>query len=158
MVRREWRRFGVAAAVVLAAGSWLPNVADGLSQAFGLSRSFVGPVFMALVTTLPEMAITVSALRLGALDMAIGNLLGSNRFNVAILALDDLAYTRGPLLSAAAPVHASSAATALVMTGLVIVGLMMRPQGRVLRVIIWISVGLVAAYVINATLLLLHGG
>lgn len=156
-VRREWRRFGTAALVVLAAGSWLPEVADGLSQALGLSRSFMGTVFMALVTTLPEMAVTVSALRLGALDMAIGNLLGSNLFNLTVLAVDDLAYAGGPLLAEVSPAHAGSAATALVMTGLVIVGLVMRPQGRVLRVASWISVGLVAAYGINAALIYLAG-
>ncbi len=156
-VRRAWRRFSIAALVVLAAGSWLPKVADGLSAALGLSRSFVGTVFMALVTTLPEMAVTVSALRMGALDMAIGNLLGSNLFNVTILAVDDLAYPGGPLLAEVSPVHAGSAATALVMTGLVIVGLVMRPQGRVLRVASWISVGLVAAYGINAALIYLAG-
>lgn len=149
---RTWRRFGLAAAVVLAAGTALPAVAEALAQATGLSRSFVGTVFMALVTTLPEMAVTLAALRLGALDMAIGNLLGSNLFNVLVLALGDVAYTHGPLLAAAAPAHAGTAATALVMTGLVIVGLVMRPQGRVLRVASWISVGLVAAYVINAAL------
>lgn len=152
IVRREWRRFGAAAAVVLLAGSWLPGLADALAQALGLSRSFVGTVFMALVTTLPEMAVTVSALRLGALDMAIGNLLGSNLFNIVILAIDDLAYTRGPLLADAAGAHAGTAATALAMTGMVIVGLVLRPQGRVLRVASWVSVGLAAAYAINATL------
>ena len=153
--QREWRRFGLAALVVLATGSWLPHVADQLAQALGLSRSFVGSVFMALVTTLPEMAVTLSALRLGALDMAIGNLLGSNLFNVLILAVDDVFYTKGPLLAYAAPVHAGTAVTALVMTGLVIIGLVMRPQGRVLRVVGWVSVGLVSAYVINAALLYL---
>jgi len=156
-MRREWVRFGGAGLVVLAAGSWLPEAADGLSQALGLSRSFVGTVFMAVVTTLPEMAVTVAALRLGALDMAIGNLLGSNLFNIVILAIDDIAYRRGPLLADAAPAHAGSAATALVMTGLVIVGLVMQPQGRVLRVASWVSVGLVAAYVINAALIYLAG-
>jgi cation:H+ antiporter len=156
-VRQQWWRFGTAALVVLGAGSWLPRVAEHLSQALGLSRSFIGTVFMALVTTLPEMAVTVAALRLGALDMAIGNLLGSNLFNVAILALDDLAYTRGPLLSDVAPVHAASAATALVMTGLVIVGLVMRPRGSILRVASWVSVGLAAAYAVNAALHYLAG-
>lgn len=156
-VRREWGRFGFAAGGVLLAGSWLPGLADALARSTGVSRSLVGTVFMALVTTLPEMAVTVSALRLGALDMAIGNLLGSNLFNIVILAIDDLAYTRGPLLIDAAAVHAGTAATALVMTGLVIVGLVLRPKGRVLRVASWISVGLAAAYVINGTLLFLSG-
>jgi cation:H+ antiporter len=153
--RREWRRFGLATALVLGAGSWLPQLADELSRAAGLSRSFVGTVLMAVVTTFPEMAVTVSALRLGALDMAIGNLLGSNLFNVAILAVDDMFYMQGPLLEAAAPVHAGTAVTALIMMGLVTIGLVMRPQGRVLRVVSWISVGLIAAYVVNASLLYL---
>jgi cation:H+ antiporter len=154
----EWRRFGLAALVVVLAGSWLPEAADALARALGLSRSFVGTVLMAVVTTLPEMAVTVSALRLGALDMALGNLLGSNLFNVMILAVDDLFYARGPLLAAAAPVHAGTAVTALLMTGLVIVGLVMRPQGRVLRVTSWVSVGLVSAYAISAALAYLSAG
>ena len=156
-VRREWRRFAVATGVVLVAGSWLPGVADGLAQALGLSRSFMGTVFMAVVTTLPEMAVTLGALRLGALDMAIGNLLGSNLFNVLILAVDDASYVRGPLLADAAPVHAGTAVTALVMTGLVIIGLVMRPQGRLLRVLSWVSVGLAATYAVNAALVYLGG-
>ena len=109
------------------------------------------------MTTLPEMAVTVSALRLGALDMAIGNLLGSNLFNMVVLAVDDLFYVRGALLAAADPVHAATATTALVMSGLVIIGLVMRPQGRVLRVLSWVSIGLAAAYVIHAALHYLAG-
>jgi len=155
--RREWRRFALAALVVLAAGSWLPEAADGLATALGLSRSFVGTVLMALVTTLPEMAVTLGALRLGALDMAIGNLLGSNLFNIVILAVDDAFYASGPLLADVAAVHAGTAVTALVMTGLVIIGLVMRPQGRTLRVVSWISVGLAATYVVNAALVYLGG-
>jgi cation:H+ antiporter len=155
--RDEWRRFGLAAMVVLAAGSWLPKVADGLATTLGLSTSFVGTVLMAVVTTLPEMAVTLGALRLGALDMAIGNLLGSNLFNVMILAVDDVFYVRGPLLADAAAVHAGTAVAALVMTGLVIIGLVMRPQGRTLRVVSWVSVGLAATYVLNAALVYLGG-
>lgn len=155
--RDSWRRFGLAALVVLAAGSWLPAVGDRLATALGLSRSFVGTVLMAVVTTLPEMAVTLGALRLGALDLAIGNLLGSNLFNVMILAADDVFYVRGPLLADAASVHVGTAVTALVMTGLVIIGLMMRPQGRTLRVVSWVSVGLAATYVVNAALVYLGG-
>jgi cation:H+ antiporter len=154
-VRREWWRFGLSAALVIAAGTWLPALVDGLAQAMGLSRSFAGAVFMALATSLPEMAVTLAALRLGALDLAIANLLGSNLFNLTILAVDDLFYTRGPLLAAAAPQQAASASAALLMTGLVIVGLVMRPQGRILRVGSWVSLGLVAAYALQAAVLFL---
>ena len=157
-VRRAWWRFGISAAVVLAAGSWLPGLADQLAGAVGLSRSFVGTVFMAIATTLPEMAVTFGALRLGALDLAIGNLLGSNLFNVTILAVDDLFYTRGALLADAAPVHAATAVTAMVMTGLVMIGLVLRPQGRVLRVTSWVSIALAAAYLLNAVLVAMAEG
>jgi cation:H+ antiporter len=68
-IRREWVRFGLAACGVLIAGTWMPDLADDLAQTLGLSRSFIGTVFMAIVTTLPEMAVTLGALRLGALDM-----------------------------------------------------------------------------------------
>ncbi|MCJ7800681.1 MAG: sodium:calcium antiporter [Polaromonas sp.] len=155
---RDWRRFGVAALVVVVAGSWLPSLADQLAQQMGWSRSFVGTLFMALVTTLPEIAVTLSALRLRALDMAIGNLLGSNLFNVAILAIDDIFYVRGPLLADASPVHAGTAVAAVVMSGLVMIGLVMRPQGRELRVLSWVSVGLLATYLLNAVVVFLHGG
>ena len=74
-----------------------------------------------------------------------------------ILAIEDAFYVRGPLLADASPVHAGTAVTALVMTGLVIIGLVMRPQGRTLRVLSWVSVGLVAAYVVNAALVYLGG-
>lgn len=156
-LRSAWWRFGLAALVVLAAGSWLPSIADGLARALGWNRSFVGTLFMALVTTLPEMAVTLSALRLRALDMAIGNLLGSNLFNATILVIDDVFYTRGPLLAAAAPVHAVTAVAAAVMSALVMIGLVMRPQGRVLRVSSWISVGLLGIYLMNASLVFLLG-
>ena len=158
VLRPEWRRFGLAALLVLAAGSWLPGLGSQLAEALGWSRSFVGTVFLSVVTTLPEMAVTLSALRLGALDMAIGNLLGSNLFNVTILAIDDLAYRHRPLLADAAPVHAGTVLTAITMTGLVMIGLVMRPRSRVLRVTSWVSVGLVAAYALNAALVFLSAG
>jgi cation:H+ antiporter len=156
--RREWRHFGLASVVVLVAGSWLPQVADGLAHALGLSRSFVGTLWLAFATSLPEIAVSLSALRLGALDLAISNLLGSNLFNVLVLALDDAAYVRGPLLADVEPVHAATAVAAVVMTGLVMIGLVLRPHGRVMRRLSWVSIGLVAVYLLNAWLLFLRGG
>lgn len=156
-IAREWLRFALAAAGVLAAGTWLPELADGLARAMGWNRSFTGTLVMALATTLPEASVTLAALRLRALDMAVANLLGSNLFNVVVLAVDDAAYARGPLLADASPAHAVTAVTATVMTGLVLVGLALRPQGRVLRTASWISVGLLAAYVMNTALVYVMG-
>lgn len=153
-----WRSFMLAAVAALAVGAALPHLAERLVEATGLNRSFVGTLGLAFATSLPEVAVSLGALRLRALDLAIANLLGSNLFNVAVLAIDDLAYLRGPLLADASAVHAATAITATVMSGLVIVGLVLRPQGRVLRVVSWISIGLLAGYVLNATIAYLRGG
>lgn len=150
-------RFAVAACVVAGAGIWLPFVATDLANAMGWNKSFVGSLFVALATSLPELAVTLSALRMGALDMAIGNLLGSNLFNVAILAVDDLFFRPGVLLATVSPVHAVTAGSAITMNGLAMVGLFFKPRGRVLRAISWVSLGLVAMYLLNTYVLYLHG-
>lgn len=156
-LRTACLRFAMAAAVVVGAGLWLPFVAVRLAAAMGWNGSFVGSLFVAIVTTLPELAVTTSALRLGALDMAIGNLLGSNLFNVTIIAVDDLFYRPGPLLAHVSPVHAVTAGSAIIMTGLAMVGLFFRPGSRVLRAVGWVSLGLAAMYLLNTYVLFLHG-
>lgn len=125
--------------------------------AMGWNRSVVGSLFVALVTTLPELAVTLSALRLGAVDMAIGNRLGSNLFNVTIIAGDDLFYRPGPLLADVSLVHAVTAGSAVFMTGLAMVGLFFRPRSRVLRAVGWVSLGLLAMYLLNTYMVYLHG-
>lgn len=151
------QRYAIAAVIVLAAGTALPFVGEALARAHGWNTSFVGTVFIALVTSLPELVVTISALRLGALDMAIANLLGSNLFVLLIIAIDDLFYVKGPILSHVSPVHAASALSAIVMTAAVIVGLVYRPKSRLFGTIGWASLFLVVAYVLNAYLLFLRG-
>ena len=151
-------RFAVAALVVLVAGSRLPFAAGDVAQAMGWSGSLVGTVFVALVTTLPEMAVTVAAIRLGALDLAIGNLLGSNLFNVAVLAIDDIFYPGASLLAEVSIAHATTATVAAAMTGLTIVGLYYRPQRRLLRAVGWVSLGLLALFAFNVASVARHGG
>lgn len=156
-LRQAALRCVVAAGFVVAAGTWLPFIANELAQSMQWTRSFVGTLLVAMVTSLPELAVTLSALRLGAVDMAIGNLLGSNLFNLLILAIDDVFYARGPILGAVSPVHAVSALSAMLMSGVVIVALLTRPSGRVLRLASWGSLALGGVYAFNAYVLFRHG-
>jgi len=157
-LRQAIVRFALAALVVVGTGMWLPFVGEGIAALYGWNTSFVGALFIAAATSLPELAVTLSALRLGALDMAIGNLLGSNLFNLLILAVDDVFYWRGPLLSHVSATHAVSVMSALTMTGAVIVGLLYRPPGRLFRTVGWISVLLLCVYGLNAYVLFRFGG
>lgn len=142
-----------AAMAVVLAGSWLPFVATDISDMMGWGQSFVGTLLVAGVTSAPELAVTISALRIGALDMAIANLLGSNLFNIIILAIDDMFYTKGPLLAHVDASHALTAFTAVMMSALVAVGFIFRPQGRVVLGLTWVSLGLLMLYVLNSWIL-----
>ena len=92
----------VSAALVVGAAIWLANSGDRIAETMGLEASFVGTQFLAFSTSLPELATSFAAVRLGAPDLAIGNILGSNVFNMGfILFLDDVAFTDGAIWSAA---------------------------------------------------------
>jgi cation:H+ antiporter len=150
-------RYGLAAVVIGAAGTWLPFIGLEIATVMGWKTSFVGTLFIGIATTVPELVVTVSALRLGAVDMAIGNLLGSNLFDILILAVDDVAYSKGPLLSSVSPVHAISAFAAVIMTGIFIVALLFRPETRLRGTVGWVSLSLLLVYLFSAYAVYLLG-
>jgi len=112
---------------------------------------------VAFATSVPELAPTWGAIRIGAIDMAIGNPLGSNLFDVLILTIDDFAYQQGPFFAHVSPVHAVSAISAGLMSGAVIVALVYRPVSRVWHIASWASISLLALYLLNAEIQFLHG-
>jgi cation:H+ antiporter len=143
------RSYALAGLAVVGAGTWLPFVGEALATVMGWEHTFVGTLFIAAATSTPEVVVTLAAVRLGALDLAIGNLFGSNLFNSVILAVDDLAFLPGPLFAHVSPIHAVSALSAIVMTALAIIGLFYQPAGRLFRTIGWISLVLLTLYVLN---------
>ncbi len=154
---RALLRYGLAALVVVVAGSWLPFIGTDIAEVMGWKASFVGTLLIAGATSLPEFVVTVSALRLGAVDMAIGNLLGSNLFDILILAIDDIAYSKGPLLAAVSPAHAISAFAAVIMSGIFIVAMLFKPETRLRGTIGWTSLALLLVYLSASYAIYLHG-
>ncbi|MEE8520806.1 MAG: sodium:calcium antiporter [Gemmatimonadota bacterium] len=148
-------RYALNAGVIMVAGIALPIVGEQLATVMGWEQTFVGTVFLAVATSVPEVVISVEAVRIGSVDLAIGNILGSNLFNLLILTLDDFVYTDGILLADANFQHLFTAIAALTMTGVVIVGLLYRPRGRVLRLVGWVSLGLFTVGLLNAVVLFL---
>ena len=120
----------LTAAVVVGAAIWLAIVGDHLSDAMGWEKSFMGTQFLALSTSLPEFAASFAALRLGAPDLAITNVLGSNLFNMGfILFMDDVVLTTGVLWLEVSAVHMLTGVIAIVMTALVVMGILSRRTG-----------------------------
>lgn len=150
-------RYAIAAVTIVAAGVALPYAGSSLAEAMGWNRTFVGTLLIAAATSLPELVVTTFAVRLGALNMAVAGLLGSNIFNMLVLAVEDALYTKGPLLEAVSPTHAVTAMSAAVMTGLFIIGLQSRPKSHIVGHIGWISIGLFTIYMLNSYFMFLQG-
>jgi cation:H+ antiporter len=154
-LRTAVTRYALAATVVVAAGTLLPLAGERIADEMGWQRTFVGTLFVALATSIPEVVVTITAVRLGALDMAIASLFGSNLFDIVIIAIDDLVFLPGPLLAHASPLHAVSSFSAVMMTGVTIVGLLYRPRTRLFRAVGWASLMLFSIYVLNTAILFL---
>jgi len=147
-----YRRFALCAVTIVGAATYLPHVADEVARVSGLGQTFVGSIFVALSTSLPELVVSRAALKMGAVDLALGNVLGSNLFNVVILALDDIFYFQGPIISHITPSHAITANVAMVMTAISIVGLMYRSKKKALF-FSWDSLGVVITYAVAVLIL-----
>jgi len=113
--RGAWIGFGVSVAVVIVAGRFLAASADGIAEMTGIGASFIGVLLVSIVTTLPEGSVTVAASLRRSYGIVIGNVYGSNAFNVSIIFFADLFHAETPLLRAMEPAHFVAAASALVL-------------------------------------------
>jgi cation:H+ antiporter len=118
-------QFIACAAVIIVAGTFLSKYADAIAELTGLGRLLIGSVLLAGATSLPELTVDISAVRLGAVDLAVGDLVGSSLMNLLILALLDLSrHSRGRMLSKQGAAHALSGSVSAGLTCLVAVGLL----------------------------------
>ena len=143
-------RFALAAAAVIAAGIWLSFIGDEITETTGWGSTFVGTLFLAITTSAPELVVAITALRMGAIDLAVADLLGANMLDIAIIAPVDLAYGQGFILSAVSRSHLIMAAVAVTMSFLVIVGLRFRQRRKVFRVASWYAPALIVLYILGA--------
>ena len=148
--RIVYLRFALAAAAVIAAGIWLSFIGDGIAETTGWDATFVGSLFLAITTSMPELVVSVAALRLGAEDMAIADILGSNMFNIAIIAPVDLFYTQGAILCSASSSHLITAAAVAIMSLLIIIGLRFRQKRKTFIVVSWYALALIVIYAFGA--------
>lgn len=144
--------YAVHAVVVIGAAIFLPAIGKGIAGQTGLGTTFVGNIFIAVSTSLPELVVAYSAFRIDVIDLGIGSLFGSNIFNIFILALDDLFFVRGPILSFVSTNHIISALSAILMTAIAVIGLTYRAEKKQLF-LAWDAIGILAVYIANVMLL-----
>jgi cation:H+ antiporter len=129
--------FFASGAVVVFAGIALARYADAIAAATKLGRIWTGSVLLAAATSLPELTTDVSAVRLGAVDLAVGDLFGSSMANMLILAAVDLWPPRKHVLQRVTLDHALAACLAISLNAMAAVLVLVRPEASLL----WVGPG-----------------
>jgi cation:H+ antiporter len=114
---------------VMGAGGWVISQIGGtFITRFGLASSLVGSLITAVVTSLPELVTTLVAVRRGALQLAVGGIIGGNTFDTLFLVASDVAYREGSLFHAVGMTDLYWLATGLLMTAILLGGLILRQR------------------------------
>lgn len=126
---------GIAA--IAAGGEMVVEGASDIARAFGMSENLIGMTIVALGTSLPELVTSVVAARKNELDMALGNVIGSNIFNILFVlgiasAISPVSYTNENLIDSA---------VLIVMSMIVLIFCL--PKKRLIR---WNGVAMLALY------------
>ncbi len=123
-----WGRFLIYSVIVASAGWLLSQLAVPLVQRTGLSYGVVGGVLTAVSTSIPELVVAVTAVRMGALNLAVGDIIGGNAFDTLFIAASDIAYNEGPIYAAVSSTEVFWLANSLLMTGTLLMGLVYRQR------------------------------
>jgi cation:H+ antiporter len=129
-LRRALIGFGTAALGLLIAAPFLASSANEIAEQTGITASFIGTSLVGITTSLPELVTATAAVRLGAFDLAVGNLFGSNAFNMAAFFFVDLAYRSGPLFNTVSDVHAMTALWSILLMSAALMGIIYRVEER----------------------------
>lgn len=125
---RDWAVFLVLAGIVAVAGWVIAECGIALSRHADLEESIVGGVLTSISTSLPELVIAVTAVRRGALTLAVGDILGGNTFDVLFLSVSDALYLDGSIYSALGRDEVLWAAVSLLLAGVLMMGLLRREK------------------------------
>ena len=149
-LRIIWVKFSVAAAVVVGVGIWVAFIGEDIAELTGWDTSFVGSMFLAISTSMPELVICIAALRIGAIDIAVADVLGANMINMAKIFLIDPFWTEGSLLSSVSSSHLITAATVIAMSLVIITGLKFRQRRKIFVFSSWYSPVILGLYIFGA--------
>ncbi len=126
--------FAIAALVILIAARYLAGSAVEIADQLGVATGFIGVLLLAITTSMPEAAVSVASIRAGSYDLAVGNLVGSNCFNMAILIPMDFADGPGSIFLKFEPAVLAAGTVAILLIAMGIVEILNRSERRVWKV------------------------
>lgn len=144
-----WLKFIGYSAILVCSAIFLAHLGVQVSRipvkGVALGGTFVGSLFLAIATSLPELAVGISAIKMGYFDMALGNIFGSNMFNMAILGISDIVLGSTIILSSVSIIHLFTALFVIMCTALVMTSLVYRSQKETPG-LAWDSVSIIFIY------------
>lgn len=155
-LRRGLVGFAIAALVLVLVVPVLVNASADIAEQTGLGASFVGTALLSLVTSLPELLAALAAVRLGAVELAVGNLFGSSVFNMLAVGIADFFYLDGPFLGTISPEFALVGLLGLLLTLMALVGQLARIERRFLFIELD-ALAIFVVYLLGLFLLFLNG-
>ncbi len=129
-----WAQFALAAAFTAVGGWLLARAAVPISVHTGLSQTVVGGLFTGLSGSLPELVTAVAAVRMGALSLAVGDILGGNSFDVLIVGLSDFLFSAGPIYGAVEPQQSFLMALTILLNAILLMGMLFREKHGVANI------------------------
>jgi cation:H+ antiporter len=146
---KEIAIFIFSSLVIIGVGIFLPIVGKELAGIMNWTDSFVGVIFLALVTSFPEFVVSFSLARMGSIDMLLGNITGSNMFNIGIIFVIDLVYVKGNVLAAASPENVPVGLIAVLMNFVIFFAVVRHSTYRLFNIISINGIILIVLYIIN---------
>lgn len=124
--------FLIAGIITVYASIKLSEYADVISEKTAMGGMMVGTLLLAGATSLPEVSTSFSAAAIGNADIAVGNMIGSNLFNLFILAGFDFLLRKRRILDRASRDNIYTALLGILLTVLVMLALWLRIDTQIL--------------------------
>lgn len=127
-LRLAFVQFFALMIIMGAAGLAVANTALEIIDRTGMSQTLMGTLFTSVSTSLPELVTALAAVRRGAVNLAIGNIMGGNAFDVLFLAGSDMFFRKGSIYHAITHQNLMVISVAILMTSILLLGLLRREK------------------------------
>ena len=125
--RTLWLRFLLYAGITAASGYIISEASIGIVDKTALSETAVGTIFAAVANSLPELVTAIAAVRIGAVSLALGDIIGGNAFEVMFLGAADMFYD-GSIYEAMSEQDRTTGLIAMLMTAVLLLGMIRRQK------------------------------
>lgn len=150
-----WGKFVFLAIVTGLAGWVLMESAKGIADYSGLSDTVIGGILTALSTSAPELVTTIAAIRIGALTLAMSNIIGTNCFNMLVVASADIGYPNGSIYNDLSPLQLVWGLVSILMTAILLLGMLRRETYGIGR-IGFESAFIMAVYIVSLSFVIAY--